>query len=244
MWHAEIAYYRDRLPDYAASLDAAEALFDAQEALAAEFSGRQPSLALLMVAAQRLAPVFSAGTDLAHAFEQAGGVAPPAAADTLAWAAGMACSTADGGDELAAFVSALLVPFYHSYHDPTPVEPAILTAQCPRCGGPPLLTRYRQEDGTRLIACAFCRSEWACPRLGCPTCGNTRAESLRYFYAEGDRGHRVDLCDRCGAYLRASDERVMGRTVVPAVEHVITEHLDLLALEAGYRPAGLAHPIA
>jgi formate dehydrogenase maturation protein FdhE len=238
MWQRESAYYRTRFPEYASVLDVAEAIFREQDMLAEERRGQTGPVTAddLAAAAARLAAVYPDGPALAAMLREA--LATHAPEDPFRWARAVACeatSAFPGDAGLPAFVAVVLAPLHDHLRRPDVGEPDAATAACPACDGPPLMARFRQEDGARLLGCAFCRSEWAYLHTRCPGCGNRDPASLRFFYVEGDRGHRVEVCDLCRAYLKASDERLIGRSVVLCVEDVVTGHLDLLAAEAGYQ---------
>ena len=242
MWQYEIAYYRTRFPEYAPVLDIAEAVLREQDALAEEQRSRASPVTVpdLLAAAGRLAAIYPDGPALAAALREALTGDAAAQADPLVWARDLVRGRMPAAvAELDAFVAALLVPYHDGLRLPNIVVPDAPTAVCSACGGPPLMARFRQEDGATVLGCAFCRSEWLYPRTVCPGCGVDDPAAQRFFYVEGDRGHRVNVCDRCGIYIKAADERVMGRAVALPVEDVVTGHLDLLAAEAGYRRIGV-----
>jgi FdhE protein len=144
-------------------------------------------------------------------------------------------------ETLAFFVRTLLTPFYESEaqrYSELLRETHRHSGACPACGSPPGMARLRQEDGRRVLQCSLCRAEWDFPRIGCPFCGNTDQSTLRYFYLDGDPGHRVNVCERCKKYIKTSDGKTLGRPVILQVEDVATLPLDHLAAEEGYT-AGL-----
>ncbi len=106
---------------------------------------------------------------------------------------------------------------------------------CPVCGGIPKISRLQKGTGKRLLACYLCWTEWPVARLVCPYCGNTAQDKLSYFYADGNKVYRVDVCHDCRKYLKTIDERSMGREVVLELEDAITYHLDTLAINEGYQ---------
>ena len=110
----------------------------------------------------------------------------------------------------------------------------IIQGSCPYCGSQPRYARFHSDDGRRLLYCPLCRSQWRFPRLCCPYCGNDDQEKLRHFYVDKDEAHRVDICDVCRRYLKTTDERQLGREVIPQVEDVATMALDYLAEREGY----------
>jgi FdhE protein len=71
--------------------------------------------------------------------------------------------------------------------------------------------------------------------MECPFCGNSDQEKMRFFSEEGDRVHRVEVCDVCKAYLKVVDLRETERAVVLFVENLATIHLDLVAKREGFQ---------
>lgn len=108
---------------------------------------------------------------------------------------------------------------------------------CPVCGSLPGLA-VLEENGARAFFCSFCYHKWPSRRLFCPHCENTDSGSLQYFYSEAETGYRVEVCDRCGKYLKSVDLRSVDHPVYPPLELLTTLHLDMKAREAGYESAG------
>ena len=117
---------------------------------------------------------------------------------------------------------------------------------CPVCGSSPAMSELRQlssegvEDTTtegaeRILYCSFCGTEWRAMRLGCAFCGNTDAESLRYFYTEDEKGYRIDVCEKCKKYIKTVDSREISHEIVFPMEDISTMHLDIIAEEEGYK---------
>ncbi len=106
---------------------------------------------------------------------------------------------------------------------------------CPICGSEPEMARLDGKDGRRVLACSLCHAEWAFDRLRCPFCEYDGSPTVRHFNVEGDPIHRVDCCDACRRYLNVVDERLLGHPASLSVEQAITDHLDRLAEELGYR---------
>lgn len=106
---------------------------------------------------------------------------------------------------------------------------------CPVCGDLPLMGFLRPEDGLRVLECSLCGSRWGIPRIMCPFCRNMDQDKLGYFFAEGDREHRVYFCEKCGKYLKVSlAVRGNGEELVLPLEDLATLHLDRAAEERGY----------
>lgn len=103
---------------------------------------------------------------------------------------------------------------------------------CPVCGSPPLLSILRDE-GNRFLVCSFCGHEWHTRRIYCPFCNNQDHTKLHYFFGEGEKNYRVDVCDVCRKYLKTIDTRELKHPLYPLLEQVSTLHLDLLAREQG-----------
>jgi FdhE protein len=104
---------------------------------------------------------------------------------------------------------------------------------CPICGSPPALALFDAE-GHRSLACSFCRHEWSVPRIFCPFCENRENKLLHYFYSEEEKEYRVDVCDKCGKYIKTIDTRKTERTIYPPLEQIATLHLDMKAKELGH----------
>jgi len=77
----------------------------------------------------------------------------------------------------------------------------------------------------------LCETAWPYPRLRCPFCENDNREDLSYLKAESEEGLRVDLCNRCGQYLKTIDLRELAGPVIVPLDDVATWHLDIIAQE-------------
>ena len=108
-------------------------------------------------------------------------------------------------------------------------------AICPLCGNLPKMSRLNREDGKRILACFLCWTEWLVPRISCAYCGNNSQDTLEYFYANGNKVYRVDICKVCNKYIKTIDEKLLGRNVNLEIEDNITYHLDTLAISKGYK---------
>jgi len=110
-----------------------------------------------------------------------------------------------------------------------------LRGYCPICGKEPLIGRLEEETGRRWLFCTLCHNEWLFKRLVCPFCENDDQESLRYFFAEGDESHRIDVCDKCKRYIKTIDSRRMDNIMNLFVETLSTLALDIIADKEGFR---------
>jgi FdhE protein len=52
---------------------------------------------------------------------------------------------------------------------------------------------------------------------------------LSYLRAENEEGLRVDLCGRCGNYLKTIDLRELPGPIIVPLDDVATLHLDIIA---------------
>ncbi|MDO8886906.1 formate dehydrogenase accessory protein FdhE [Candidatus Oleimmundimicrobium sp.] len=107
---------------------------------------------------------------------------------------------------------------------------------CPICGNRPYIMKLRKKDGLKLQSCSVCKTEWWTQRIRCAFCGNVNNKLLSIFYPEDDKGHQVELCDKCKRYGKLSNEKELGRDVILRVEDVATIHLDAVAKKKGYSP--------
>jgi FdhE protein len=105
---------------------------------------------------------------------------------------------------------------------------------CPVCGSLPALTLLRGEGRKRYSLCSYCGCEWRIDRLSCPVCDNKEQESLKYFSGEGEEACRIDLCDQCRHYIKTIDYGNLEASD-PCLEDLATIHLDIVAVQKGYR---------
>ena len=110
-----------------------------------------------------------------------------------------------------------------------------LQGQCPLCGSPPQIAQLRDDEGKRYLHCPFCGCQWRWERIACPSCNNKDMGSLHYLYSEEEEAYRVDLCDQCKGYIKTVDSRKLDYEPYLDLEDIVTLHLDILAVEKGYR---------
>jgi FdhE protein len=106
---------------------------------------------------------------------------------------------------------------------------------CPLCGSAPRLADLSGEGG-RSLHCSLCETVWSYRRIQCPFCESTEQDDLAYLKAESEPALRVDVCSRCGQYVKTLDLREMGGSVIMVLDDAATWHLDLLVrkhLEGG-----------
>jgi FdhE protein len=109
-----------------------------------------------------------------------------------------------------------------------------LKGYCPICGSPPILSILK-SGGDRALICSFCWHPWSVKRAYCPFCENRDGQTQQYFYHEGEKEFRVDLCDSCKKYVKTLDSRETERMIYPPLEQISSLHLDFKAKELGYR---------
>lgn len=116
---------------------------------------------------------------------------------------------------------------------------------CPICGSGPAIALLRDE-GKRLLVCSLCAHQWPARRLVCPFCEESDPRRLRYAFSDEEPEYRTELCDGCRTYLKTFDLRKIARPIYLPLEQVASLHLDVQAIQDGYRSRGigLALPLA
>lgn len=118
---------------------------------------------------------------------------------------------------------------------------------CVVCGAWPGLSELIGTERRRVLRCVRCGSGWSWLVLLCPYCGTDDHRDLGTLElaadadrkaAERDRGHRVDVCERCHGYLKAVQTFTPNTAVRLVAEDVATLYLDTAATAAGYRRPG------
>jgi FdhE protein len=110
-----------------------------------------------------------------------------------------------------------------------------LRGECPLCGSAPQMAQLRDEGGKRYLQCSLCSCQWRWERIACPSCNNKNLDLLHYLYSEEEEAYRVDLCDQCKGYIKTVDSRKLDYEPSLDLEDIVTIHLDILALDKGYR---------
>ena len=109
---------------------------------------------------------------------------------------------------------------------------------CPVCGAWPGLAELRGAAQLRHLRCLRCGADWTVTHLCCPFCGNDDHDALGYLQVEGERRFRVDVCRRCGGYLKVASSSDAAPPELLALDDLASVHLDAAALERGQqRPA-------
>ena len=102
---------------------------------------------------------------------------------------------------------------------------------CPICGAWPGLAELRGAELFRHFRCLRCAADWTATRLSCPFCGNDDYDTLGYLQIEGERRFRVDICRRCGGYIKAGNAFDPAPAEILALDDLASVHLDLAAIE-------------
>lgn len=108
---------------------------------------------------------------------------------------------------------------------------------CPVCGAWPALAEFRGIERKRWLRCGRCGTGWEITWLRCPFCGEADHEHLGYLAAEDD-GHdrwRVDVCKTCDGYVKGMTTVRETPPWAVLLEDLASVHLDLVALDRGYR---------
>lgn len=108
---------------------------------------------------------------------------------------------------------------------------------CPVCGRQPVLAQLRkeQEGRARVLACDGCHTVWLYARIGCVYCGNDDLKEMHILEPEGEAAMRLDVCDKCHAYLKTYNEE--GEEEV-YLRDWATIHLDFLGEEKSLQKKG------
>ena len=108
---------------------------------------------------------------------------------------------------------------------------------CPVCGRQPVLAQLRkeQEGRARVLVCDGCHTVWPYARIGCVYCGNEDLKEMHILEPEGEEAMRLDVCDKCHAYLKTYNEE--GEEEI-YLRDWATIHLDFLGEEKSLQKKG------
>ncbi|MBN2159165.1 MAG: formate dehydrogenase accessory protein FdhE [Spirochaetes bacterium] len=145
-----------------------------------------------------------------------------------------------GTEEYVFMLSNILRPFMVALREKTgeTTAPSESERLCPFCGYyPDMSILGGGEDGGRFLQCALCEHRWPYKRIACTICGTEDASRLEYLSSEKDRRYRIDVCDKCGGYIKTVQ---LERKEDPdawdlAVENILTARLDSAAIQKGFR---------
>jgi len=106
---------------------------------------------------------------------------------------------------------------------------------CPLCGAWPVVAEYTGLERKRRLRCGRCGTGWAIPLLRCVFCDETDHEKLGYLTPDGEQTRRVEVCNTCKGYLKATTTiRPLAAWAI-LLDDLTTVPLDVAALERGYR---------
>jgi FdhE protein len=115
---------------------------------------------------------------------------------------------------------------------------------CPVCGAWPLLGELRGIELAHYLRCSGCGAGWRSRRMLCPYCGNDDFRALHILQVEGEQRFRVSVCERCKGFLKIGNAFDPPPPELVGLDDVASVHLDVAAIERGYRrPGGAGFPI-
>jgi len=108
---------------------------------------------------------------------------------------------------------------------------------CPACGNWPALAEF--FFGERLHRCAYCAAAWRIESRGCTYCGEHGEHFRTIAIDRGHPGKRLEVCRRCGGYLKTIDVASPAPFPLLAIEDFATADLDRAAGAHGFRRPAL-----
>jgi len=107
---------------------------------------------------------------------------------------------------------------------------------CPVCGAWPVVAEYTGLERKRQLRCGRCGTGWAIPLLRCAFCDEIQHDNLAYLTPEeGEQTRRIEVCQTCKGYLKAVTTVRASAPWAILIDDLMTVHLDVAALERGYR---------
>src|SRR5204863_5355520 len=108
---------------------------------------------------------------------------------------------------------------------------------CPVCAAWPALAELVGPEKRRVLRCVRCGSAWSWLVLLCPYCGNDDHRTLGSIQEPGS-SQRIDVCERCHGYVKATPSYSPASAVRIIAEDVATLDLDVAAADRGYTRPG------
>jgi FdhE protein len=122
---------------------------------------------------------------------------------------------------------------------PGPIADALAAwdqGYCPACGTWPALAEI--VDRHRLLRCAFCAATWERNKYACVYCDEPGEAFVTAAPDPARPDRRIELCNSCGAYLKAIDAPEISPFPLVAIADMETMDLDAAAMEHHFgRPA-------
>jgi FdhE protein len=103
---------------------------------------------------------------------------------------------------------------------------------CPACGSWPAVAEV--VEGHRLLRCAFCAATWERTIYACVYCDEQGDAFITAAPDEERNDRRTELCQSCGAYLKAIDTTEISPFPLVAIADMETMDLDLAAMDHHY----------
>jgi FdhE protein len=103
---------------------------------------------------------------------------------------------------------------------------------CPACGSWPALAEVAASH--RVLRCSFCAFAWELPAYRCIYCGDAGESFVTAAPDEERKGRRLEVCGRCGGYLKTVDVAALSPFPLLAISDLETMDLDAAAMEHGY----------
>jgi FdhE protein len=108
---------------------------------------------------------------------------------------------------------------------------------CPVCAAWPALSELVGPEKRRVLRCVRCGSAWSWLVLLCPYCGNDDHRLLGSIQESGSP-QRIDVCEHCHGYVKATPSYAPASAVRIVAEDVATLDLDVAATDRGYTRPG------
>jgi len=104
---------------------------------------------------------------------------------------------------------------------------------CPACGSWPAVAEVVQSSsgGHRTLRCSFCAAAWELASYACIYCGEGGESFVTAAPDEERKDRRLELCHRCGGYLKTIDVTELSPFPLLSISDIETTDLDLAAME-------------
>jgi FdhE protein len=107
-----------------------------------------------------------------------------------------------------------------------------LHPRCLACGSAPAFAEVIAGD--RVLRCTYCAAAWTSTPDRCVHCGAMEERQV-VVPDPGRPGRRLELCRRCGGYLKTLDMERLTAFPLLAIEDLGSSDLDTAAAAHGYR---------
>jgi FdhE protein len=103
---------------------------------------------------------------------------------------------------------------------------------CLLCGSWPALAEV--VHGRRALRCSFCALAWELGAYRCIYCAEEGEPFVTAAPDQDRKDRRLELCAKCGAYLKTVDVDALSPFPLVAIADMETMDLDMAAMEHGY----------